>query len=64
MGNTLETINRVDDDEEEDAKMNEIVSNESKSIELQPVYGKGNAKTGCKKDYDLYSESKIFTEVM
>ena len=60
----MDKIQRIEDDDEEDHKMNELVSEQPKSVELQPMYGRGNAKSGERRPYLLYSSSIVVERVM
>ena len=64
MGNAMDKMNRMEQDDEEDAKMIDDAINESHAVELQPMHGRGNAKSGQKSEYLGYKASKVFDEVV
>ena len=60
----MDTINKMEDDDEEGTKLNAIISQNSTAMQLTPIYKRGNAKTGSRKPYDSYKQSKVFGNVM
>ena len=64
MGNTMEKINRIEKDDEDDYDMQEDMNEDSKSVELQTICGKGNAKNGQKNPYLKWKPSTVFETVM
>ena len=54
----------MEQDDEEDAKVVDDTINESNAVELQPMHGRGNAKSGQKNEYLRYEASKVFDEVV
>ena len=60
----MDKINRMEEEDEDDYNVDDDMNDDSKAVELQPMYGRGNAKSGQKNAYLKWNASTVFETVM